>query len=400
MDTAAIAGEPWRRPRNSAAAAVGRGSPSLTPGGSGADIPTMAISTPDLGRLRPTRDPNDPYEWRPRRRVLPWIAAVVAVALIAVAVVVASGSNDKPTARLLEGQARRSDDDAVGAHLQVARGGRAPRQRRRRRRAGHRARVPRQDVGPGTILDQFPRAGHERPRRRDARRSRVPDKVPDFVGKGVNAARATFSMLNVKLTVEDALDARASPTEPCWSRHRRPERRSPRTCASPWRAGRSRPTSATSTVSARCPTKTETATIAGTAYPDSLRWNVSVCPGAPPLTVSYLLAGHYRKLIATAGLGAGGDPADRVHLDIAVDGTVLGEPRPRSRRSIGADRLDLIGRQQLALTFTPIDGGDPKCADAHAIMGQAWCCRLRKVADATRGYRNRSSAAASASASR
>jgi hypothetical protein len=118
------------------------------------------------------------------------------------------------------------------------------------------------------------------------------------------------------------------------------------------------------------PTKADAVTIAGIAHPYSLSWRVPVCPGAPPVSVSYLLAGRYRKLIATAGLGTGtADPADRVHLDIAVDGAVVVSEDFDARSSVPID-IDLTDRQQLALTFTAIGGGDPTCTDAEAALGQ------------------------------
>jgi len=64
---------------------------SLTPGASGVDTPTMAVPTTDLG----PPGPDDPYDWEPRRRVLPWIAGVVAIALIVAAVFVVVGSGDR-----------------------------------------------------------------------------------------------------------------------------------------------------------------------------------------------------------------------------------------------------------------------------------------------------------------
>src|SRR6187200_1127777 len=61
---------------------------ALTAGSPGADIQTMAIPTTDAGPA----DPDDPYYWEPRRRILPWIAAGLAVALITGGIIVAAGS--------------------------------------------------------------------------------------------------------------------------------------------------------------------------------------------------------------------------------------------------------------------------------------------------------------------
>jgi len=40
--------------------------------------------------------------------------------------------------------------------------------------------------------------------------SKVPPKMPDFVGHGINAARATLSSLNVTFTITDVIDAGVS----------------------------------------------------------------------------------------------------------------------------------------------------------------------------------------------
>jgi hypothetical protein len=86
--------------------------------------------------------------------------------------------------------------------------------------------------------------------------------------------------------------------------------------------------------------------------------------------VSYLLAGHYDKLGATAGLRSDNqDPADRVRLDIAVDGVVVFSRNLDMLSAVPID-IDLTDHQQLALTFTPLAGGDPSCRDAPATLGQ------------------------------
>lgn len=347
------------------------GSP-LTTGTSGADIPTMAISTTDLG----PPGPDDPYGWEPRRRVLPWIAAVVAVALIAVAIFVAAGSGDKHTA--VRSTAHRDGPIPMPSVLTfklpeavalLAKEGIDP-------KLITVVRVPRQDVGPGTVLEQIPSPGISVDEGVRLTTSRPPDEMPNFVGQGVNTVRATLSTLNVKLTVDNALDASVSDG----------------TVLEQTPAGGAPFAKAVRLTVARkpipinlgdlngvgsAPTGTDTATIAGAAYPGSVSWNVSVCPGAPPLTVSYLLAGHYRKLVATAALSAGTtDPADQVRLDIAVDGAVVVSRNLDEQSPVPVD-IDLTGHQQLALTFTPIGLGDPKCTDAQATLGRA---RLLSIA--------------------
>jgi hypothetical protein len=64
------------------------------------------------------------------------------------------------------------------------------------------------------------------------------------------------------------------------------------------------------------------------------------------------------------------DPGDQVLLNISVDGAVV-ETRNLDRQTPVAIDIDLTMRQKLALTFTPIGGGDPKCSTANAALGHA-----------------------------
>jgi hypothetical protein len=107
-------------------------------------------------------------------------------------------------------------------------------------------------------------------------------------------------------------------------------------------------------------------------------WNVAVCPAVPPISVAFALDGHYRKFLATAGLGPDTqDRADRVHLDINVDGTVVLTRNLDYLNALPVD-IDVTGRKHLVLTFTPLGGGDPRCANAPATLGYP---RLLSIAD-------------------
>ena len=338
---------------------------ALTSSTANADIPTMEISTTKLG----APGPEDPWDWEPRRRVLPWVAAGVAIVVIAVGILTAAGSPDKHTS--VASVARRKgpivmpsvftfkvtdaislleregiDAKQIGVH-----------------------RVPRANIGPGTVIRQAPQAGMNVEDFVTLTVSRAPDKMPNFVGKGINSARATLSTLDVTLTVDNALavsvaDGIVMEQTPAAGAHfaktiRLTVARTP----IPINLGDLNGGGST-------PSKT-TATIAATAYPDSLIWDVSVCPGAPPVTASYALGGHYRKLFATAGLSTGTqDPADRVRLEITIDRTVMMTRNLDAQTPVPID-FDLTGRKQLVLTFTPVGGGDPKCANAAAALGHA-----------------------------
>lgn len=341
-------------------------SETLTPGAPGADIPTMTIAATELGGP----GPDDPWDWEPRRRVLPWIAAVVAVAVIAVGIAVVVSSGD--THRSVASVARREGPivmpwvltfKAAGAMALLEREGIDAKQVIVRRE-------PSATVGPGTVIRQVPRAGEQVDHDVFITVSRTPDKTPDFVGKSINSARATLSTLDVKLTVVDALTASASDgiileqTPAAGTPFAKAVRLTVARTPIPTNLG-----DLTGTGSA--PTPSDTATVAGTRYADGLVWNVSVCPGAAPMVANYDLGGHYRKLVATAGLSSDSqDPADQVLLNITVDGAVV-ETRNLDLQTPVAIDIDLTMRQKLALTFTPIGGGDPKCSTAHATLGHA-----------------------------
>jgi hypothetical protein len=338
---------------------------NLTTGPSGADTATMAISATELG----APGPDDPWDWEPRRRVLPWVAAVVAVALIGVGIFVAAGRGDRHTS--LASTARRKGPIAMpwvltfkvkGAITLLAREGVDVKQILVRR-------VPRENVGPGTVVQQDPPAGMIVEDGVLLTVSRPPDKMPNFVGKGINAARATLSTLDVKLTVDEALETHLSDGTVL---EQTPAGGTPFAKAVHLTvARRPIPTNLGDLYgTGSAPTKADRATIAATAYPDSLLWDVSVCPGAAPPTVTYELGGHYRKLVATAGLSADQDPADQVHLDLIVDGSV-GLARNLDPQTPVPVDVDLTGHQQLVLMFTPIGGGDPNCATAQAALGRA-----------------------------
>lgn len=339
------------------------GRESLTPGTSGVDIPTMAIST-----LGPT-GPDDPYEWEPRRRVLPWIAAIVAVALIVAAVAVVAGTGDKHVA--LSAKAHRDGPIVMpwvltfnlhDAQALLAKQGIT--------QEIDVVRVKRSDVAPDTVVEQTPRSGMTVDQGVTLTVARPPDQMPNFVGTPVNMARATLTTLKVALTVDNVLDATASDgtvlaqTPPAGAPFAKTAHLTVARKPILTKLGDFNVVGAT-------PTITDDATIAGTLYPNSLGWKVAVCPGSPPVTVSYLLAGHYRELLATAGLSsATDDPADRVRLEITVDGASVVSKNLDVVSTLPID-IDLTDRQQLAITLTPIAGGDPKCANAYATFGRA-----------------------------
>jgi hypothetical protein len=86
--------------------------------------------------------------------------------------------------------------------------------------------------------------------------------------------------------------------------------------------------------------------------------------------VTYALDGHYRKLVATAGLSTETqDPADRVHLVISVDDAVVFNRNLDNQTGIPVD-IDVTGRKHLVLTLAPLGGGDPRCANAPATLGR------------------------------
>jgi len=337
---------------------------ALTNGPANADTPTMAISTTELGAPGP-----EAWDWEPRRRVLPWVAAVIAIAVIAFGIFTAAGSGDKHTS--VASVARRKGPivmpsvftyNVTDAISLLERDGVDAKQ------IGV-DRVPSAQVGPGTVMSQVPQAGMTVEDFVTLTVSRAPDKMPSFVGKSIDAARATLSTLNVTATVDNALalavaDGTVMQQTPA--------------AGAPF-AKTIRLTVARTPIpinlgdlngDGTMPNKTAT-TIAGTSYPNSLVWGVSVCPGAPPVTTSYALGGHYLKLFATAGLTTGTqDPADRVRLEITIDGTVMMTRNLDAQTPVPID-FDLTGRKRLVLTFTPMGGGDPKCANAAAALGQA-----------------------------
>ena len=344
----------------------------LTPDASHADIPTMAMSTTDLGAPGDpgAPGPEEPWDWEPRRRVLPWIAAVVAVAVIAGGIVIAVSSGNTHTS--VNSNPRHDGPIAMPSVVTFG----MTQAISQLERAGVDAkqitvqRVPRQDVAPGTVIEQVPSAGMNVDDRVTLTVSRTPDKMPDFLGKGINAALATFSTLDVTLTVDNTMDASVADGTVL---EQQPAGGTPFSRTVHLAVAR-RPiaTNLGDLVAVgSAPTQTDAATITGTVYPNSLVWDIAVCPGAPPVTVSYALGGRYRKLVANTGLSsATQDAADRVHVDITVDGALVVTRNLDVKNQLLMD-VDLTGHQQMVLTFTPIGGGDPKCATAQAALGRA-----------------------------
>ena len=265
----------------------------LTPGPGGADIPTMAVPSTDPG----SEYPDDPYYWEPRRRVLPWVAAVVVVGLITGGIILAASSGDGGvgsghdgpiampsvvTYQLSEALSILEREGVDAKQVTVTR-------------------VPRLNMGPGTVFEQDPQPGINVFDGVRLTVSRAPDKMPDFVGRGINAARATLTTLDVKVTIQDLLDpthtdgtvleqtppkdapfanavrltgfAQADPHQP-----RRPHRHRDRAD----RDGRDD---------------------RGNRVPAQPGVGHIGVPRAPPVSVAYALDGHYRKLLATTGLG-------------------------------------------------------------------------------------------------
>ncbi len=341
----------------------------LTPGPGGADIPTMAVPSTDPG----SEYPDDPYYWEPRRRVLPWVAAVVVVGLITGGIILAAGSGDSRgvgsghdgpiampsvvTYQLSEALSILKREGVDAKQVTVTR-------------------VPRLNMGPGTVFEQDPQPGINVFDGVRLTVARAPDKMPDFVGRSVNAARATLTTLDVKVTIQDLLD----PTHTDGTvLEQTPPKDAP--FANAVRLTVSRKPIPTNlgdlTGIGTAPIETA-ATIAGTVYRHSLVWDISVCPAAPPVSIAYALDGHYRKLLATTGLGPDTqDRADRVHLDINVDGTVVLTRNLDYLNALPVD-IDVTGRKHLVLTFTALGGGDPRCANAPATLGYP---RLLSTAD-------------------
>ena len=345
----------------------------LTPGASPADIPTMAIATTAAG----PEDPDDPYSWEPRRRILPWIAAAVAVALIVGGIVFAAGSRDKPT---VVGATARHDGPIAMPSLVTYKLSDALALLSREGVDSKQVtvtRVPRQNIGPDTVFEQVPQPGMNVFDRVVLTVSRAPDKMPNFVGKNINAVRATLTTLNVKMTVADLLDPTHSDGTVL---EQTPASGAP--FATDVRITVSRKPIPTNlgdlTGIGDAPIATAGTTIAGTVYLRSLVWTVSVCPGVRPLSVTYALDGHYRKLVAAAGLSpANQDGADRVHLVITVDGAIAFNRNLDDQTALPVD-IDVMGHKQLVLTFAPLGGGDPRCANAPATLGHP---RLLSTAD-------------------
>jgi hypothetical protein len=319
--------------------------------------------------------PDDPYYWEPRRRVLPWIAAALAVALIIGGIAIAAGSGDSHngvgsgrdgpiampsvvTYQLSEALSILDREGVDAKHVTVTR-------------------VPRLNMGPGTVFEQDPQPGINVFDRVTLTVSRAPDQMPDFVGRNINTVRATLTTLDVRVTVQDLLDPTHSDGTVL---EQTPPKGAP--FANAVRLTVSRKPIPTNlgdlTGIGSAPTKTAAATIAGTVYRHSLVWDVSVCPAVPPLSVAYALDGHYRKLLATAGLDPEvQDRADRVHLEINVDGAIVLTRNLDYLNALPVD-IDVTGRKHLVLTFTPLVGGDPRCANAPATLGYP---RLLSTAD-------------------
>ncbi len=333
---------------------------ALTAGSPGADIQTMAIPTTDAGPA----DPDDPYYWEPRRRILPWIAAGLAVALITGGIIVAAGSGGDSagsgregpiampslvTYRLSEALALLEREGIDAEEVAVTR-------------------VPRLNMGPGTVFEQVPQPGVNVSERVVLTVSRAPDKMPDFVGRHVNAVRATLTTLDVKVTIRDLLDPTHSDGTVL---EQTPAGGTPFASAARLTVSRKPiPTNLGDlTGIGDSPIEVASATIAGTPYRRSLVWNISVCPGVPPVSIAYPLDGHYRKLLATAGLSPENeDGADRVHMEISVDGTVVFNRNIDDQNATPVD-IDVTGRKHLVFTLAPLGGGDPRCANAPATLG-------------------------------
>ena len=348
----------------------------LTPGTPGADIATMAIPTTDAVPQYPDDQyPDDPYYWEPRRRVLPWIAAAVVVAVIIGGIVVAAGSGDSR-----KGVGSRRDGPIAMPSVNTYQLSEALAILEREGVDAEQVtvtRVPRLNMGPGTVFEQDPPPGINVFDRVTLTVSRAPDKMPDFVGRNINPVRATLTTLDVRVTIQVLLDPTHSDGTVL---EQTPPKGAP--FANAVRLTVSRKPIPTNlgdlTGIGSAPTKSAAASIAGTVYRHSLVWDVSVCPAVPPVSVAYALDGHYRKLLATAGLGPEiQDRADRVHLDINVDGAVVFTRNLDYLNAIPVD-IDVTGRKHLVLTFTALGGGDPRCANAPATLGYA---RLLSTAD-------------------
>ena len=194
----AIVDARWHRPRSSAVGAASRLPPRRCsrPAPGGADIPTMAVPSTDPG----SEYPDDPYYWEPRRRVLPWVAAVVVVGLITGGIILAAGSGDGGVGSGHDGPIAMPSvvTDQLSEALSIL-----EREGRRRQGGDGHARAA-AEHGPRHRVRAGSATRYQRVRRAcGSRFRRAPDKMPDFVGRGVNAARATLTTLDVKVTIQD-----------------------------------------------------------------------------------------------------------------------------------------------------------------------------------------------------
>jgi hypothetical protein len=229
--------------------------------------------------------------------------------------------------------------------------------------------VSRVDVAPGTVVDQAPAAGLTIDTRVLLTVATAPATMPDFTGHGINAARATLSTLDVTIVIDDAIDASVSEGTVL--------RQVPA-------AGAPFAHSITLTVSHKpittklgdlTPTGDQPiegeSEIAGTTYRGSVLWRMSVCPGSTAVTATYDLGSRYRRFLATAGLGAETvNPADRVHLDIRVDGVVVLSRNLDKPTPVPVD-LDVTQHNQIVFTITPLIPGPQECTPTFASLGHA-----------------------------
>jgi hypothetical protein len=361
----------------------------------GTGPPTMAV--PSTEPFAPMEEPFEPFApddaYPPRRRVLPFVvAAVVVIAAIGAAVLM-TRSHDKSHASVTA--ATRPAGPIVMPSVITFTRGQAVSQLRNAGVSGGQIKItvrPRQNVAPGTVLEQHPAPGITVTGAVILIVSKAPTMMPNFVGGDINAARVTLSTLSISLTMRVELDS----TVPDGTVLRQtPDAGTPFARAITLIVARTPVVTPLGDLTATgvTPKQSDAETIAGTSYADSLTWSDSVCPGARPIDVQFDLGGHYRELTATAGLAAEtANPTDRIHLDVRVDGVIV-LARDLDTQTPVPIVLDVTKHQRLDIAFTAVAAtapgtpgapggpGGPKCATATIVLGSAQL--LSTVGDVT-----------------
>jgi hypothetical protein len=349
----------------------------------GTGLPTMSV--PAAAAYPPIEDELEPFEPDdyPRRRVAPFVvtAIVVIAAIVAAGVMMHSHSSSHTSVTA----ATRPSGPVVMPSVMTFTRSQALTELRDAGVDAARIQIalrPRQDVAPGTVLQQHPAPGITVTGRVVLIVSRAPATMPNFVGSGINSARATLSTLGISLTMNVELNSTVADGTVL---RQTPAPGTPFTSAVELVVARTPVVTDLGDLAAigAAPQQSDTATIAGTVYPDSLTWSASVCPGALPVDVAFALGGHYRELSAYAGLATGtANPTDRMHLDVRVDGTIVLAHDLDAQAPVPIV-LDVTKHQRIDFAFTPVattapgtpgapgGPGGPKCEDNTVVLGTA-----------------------------